>query len=185
VKLVRRYDVDVAPEPEPAAEGPVVPVPDPGSQNRPVPRPPWMKGVLDGGNQNQHGPDAGPEPGTSQAPGTGTSGSGKSVPTPVLVLVSRAVLAAARAVGAVLLRLAETPGHPLNRLWAFEPKSLAAHHAHAKTHGRDKELQLHAIGKVLVLTGAGLIALGWSAKGQRITLAVLALMGAAIGFLVF
>jgi hypothetical protein len=144
--------------------------------------------VVDGdGNQNrnQHDPAPVPEPGTSPAPGTRTRGPEKSAPTPVLVLAGRAVLAAARTVGAALLRMAETPGHPLNRLWTYEAKSMAAHHAHAKTHGRDKELQLHAAGKVLVLTGEGLIALGWSAKGQRITLAVLALMGAAIGFLVF
>jgi hypothetical protein len=185
MKLIPKLSADPAPEPQ--APGTAAAVPGSGSRNHPVPRPAWVK-VIDGdGNQNQHEPDASPEsePGTGGAPGTGTAGSAAGAPTPVLVLAGRAVLAAARAIAAVLLRLAETPGHPLNRAWTYEPRSLAAHHAHAKGHERAAELQLHAAGKVLAITGIGLLALAWSARGQRIALAVLALAGAAIGFLVF
>jgi hypothetical protein len=148
-----------------------------------------MRGVFDGdaGNQNQNQPGSAavPEPGTGAQPVPGTPGSAESAATPVLVLAGRAVLVLARAIGTALLRLAETPGHPLNRAWTYEPKSLAAHHAHAKGHERGTELQLHSAGKVLAFTGTGLLALAWSPRGQRIALAVLALAGAAIGFLVF
>jgi hypothetical protein len=189
MKLIPRPQADPAPELEPEPGNPAAPAPAPGSQNHPVPRPPWMKVVNGGGNQNQNQDDSstGPEPGTSQQPGTGTgtSGPAASAPVPVLELAGRAVLTAARVIAAALLRLAETPGHPLNRAWTYEPGSLAAHHVHAKSHERAAELQLHAAGKVLAITGIGLLALAESARGQRIALAVLALVGAAIGFLVF
>jgi hypothetical protein len=179
---VKLWKVAATAAPAEPGTGSEVPAPMPGDrgpQNRPVPRPAWVK-VIDGGeNQDQHDPGTGPEPGTALEPGTGVPESA------VLAPAVRAVLAACRAITAVLLRLAEKPGHPLNRAWTYEPRSLAAHHAHAKKHGRADELQLHTAGKMLVLAGNGLHALGWSARGQKVALAVLVLAGAAIGFLVF
>jgi hypothetical protein len=188
VKLIRRSDADTALEPPaPGTASPEPPVPGSGSRNHPAPRPAWVK-VIDGGPGLEPEPGTGRElkPGTGPEPelGTGTGGSAESPFGPVLVLAARAVLAAGRSIAAVLLRLAEKPGHPLNRAWTYEPRSLAAHHAHAKKHGRADELQLHVIGKMLVLAGNGLHALGWSARGQKAALAVLVFTGAAIGFLV-
>jgi hypothetical protein len=149
-----------------------------------------MRGVFDGdaGNQNRPGPGSAatpePEPGTGPETGSGTAPPAGII-GPVLSSAGRAVLVLAGAIGAVLLRLAETPGHPLNRAWTYDPGSLAAQHAHAKSHERADELQLHAVGKPLAVIGTGLLALSRSPHGQRVALAVLALTGTAIGLLVF
>jgi hypothetical protein len=156
--------------------------------------------VLDGaGNQNPgwpyrqnaSGPDATPEPGTGLVPEPGAdenqnrdAAGSPEILGPVLRCIARLVLKAARGAGAELLRLAETPGHPLHRAYQYQPMTLAEHHVHANSHEGAARFQLHTTGRALNTAGNGLSALGASVPGQCIAGAVLILVAIAIAVLV-